>query len=298
MSRDAALPVRGRAVRELGLPLPAPGVSPLAPAAPRMPLVSRGRLLKRWRYVAAFGPELMLCAGDVRIGPARQRFWAVAEPGAPLVERTSLGSAGLALGSGDRGDVRLRIESAGVRVDLEVVDGDGAEPVEVASPSGAGGWIWTRKQAGSRARGFVELSGRRRRLELGAVIDDSAGYHARRTDWRWTAGVGHAVSGERLAWNLVSGVHDAPDASERTLWIDGRPAEVGQVRFSPDLSGIALPGGRALEFSTWAGREHRTNLLFIRSSYRAPFGAFRGELPGGLRLAEGHGVMEQHMARW
>ena len=40
------------------------------------------------------------------------------------------------------------------------------------------------------------------------------------------------------------------------------------------------------------------NLLLMRSDYRQPFGTFAGTLPGGIELAEGYGVMEQHDVRW
>jgi hypothetical protein len=36
----------------------------------------------------------------------------------------------------------------------------------------------------------------------------------------------------------------------------------------------------------------------MRSYYRQPFGTFTGELPGGLRLADGYGVMEEHEVWW
>jgi hypothetical protein len=36
----------------------------------------------------------------------------------------------------------------------------------------------------------------------------------------------------------------------------------------------------------------------VRSSYRQPFGTFSGVMPGGVRVAEGYGVMEYHDARW
>ncbi|MDQ6915457.1 MAG: hypothetical protein M3155_06555, partial [Actinomycetota bacterium] len=42
-----------------------------------MPLLAAGRLLKRWRYVGVYGPELMLCAGSAHIGPTWQVWWAV-----------------------------------------------------------------------------------------------------------------------------------------------------------------------------------------------------------------------------
>jgi hypothetical protein len=302
------LPVRGEGVRDLGLALAPPGVAPVERGAPPLALMRGGRPLKRWRYVGAFGPELMLCAGDARIGPLRQRWWAVAEAGAPLRERTSMGSAGMQLWAeapaalqgpdAASGKALLTVASRDVRLELFVQDEGQVEPVEVAARSGSAGWIWTRKRAGIPARARVSLGERRCDLELEAVVDDSAGYHARETAWRWSTGVGRAESGERVAWNLVTGVHDGPSASERTLWVDGRATEVGPARFTDDLSRVETIDGGGLEFSPWVAREHSTNLLLFRSRYRQPFGTFTGELPGGLRLAEGYGVMEEHDVRW
>jgi len=253
-----------------------------------------GRPLKRWRWVGAFGPDLMLCAGEARIGPLPQRWWAVVERDGDLIERTSMGSAGLSLGGG-----AVRVEAPRARIDVRFEADHGSAAVEVVSPSGSGdGWAWTRKVAGLPARATVELDGRRRTVELTAVIDDSAGYHERHTAWHWTVGVGRAESGERVAWNLVAGIHDGTSASERTVWVDGAPVEVGAARFAADLSRVEVDGGGTLDFTEWAAREHRTNLLVMRSAYRQPFGTFAGELPGGLRLAEGYGVMEEHDVRW
>ena len=307
----ARLPVRGEGVRELGLPLPARDEPAVGEGAARMPPFEAWRPLKRWRYLAAFGPELMLCAGDARIGPLRQRWWALAEPDVELLERTSAGSAGISLrgravaGSppaerepaGGGAAIELRIRAKELRAELSV-ETAGSRPVEVVSPSGRRGWAWTRKRAGLPARAAIDLRGRRRTLELEAVIDDSAGYHERHTAWRWSTGVGRASSGERIAWNLVTGIHDSPAASERALWVDGEPIAVAPVAIAPDLAAIRFDGGAELRFRAWSAREHRTNLLLFRSAYRQPFGTFDGELPGGLALAEGYGVMEEHDVRW
>jgi hypothetical protein len=106
------------------------------------------------------------------------------------------------------------------------------------------------------------------------------------------------TDGRRVGWNLVDGVNDDLEASERTLWIDGHPTELGPVAFASDLSSASFAEGGALEFSEWSVREHNMNALVVRSAYRQPFGTFAGELPGGLRLAEGYGVMEWHEVRW
>jgi hypothetical protein len=149
-----------------------------------------------------------------------------------------------------------------------------------------------------RTRGFVEIEGTRHEVDGVAFIDDSAGYHDRHSEWKWSAGNGFTSDGRTVSWNLVTGVHDAPAQSERTLWLDGEPAEIGPVTFAADLSSVSFAEGGALDFTEWAAREEDTNMLLMRSCYRQPFGTFSGTLPGGIALAEGYGVMEEHDVRW
>lgn len=249
-----------------------------------MPRRQGRRPLKRWRYVGVYGPELMLCVGEARVGPVPQRWWAVALPDGSLHERTSLRQGGVTIRPG-----HAAVSAPGLRLSLELSEGAG---VETASPSGAS-WIWTRKQAGVAAQGTVEVDGRAFAIDSEAVVDESAGYHERHTAWRWSAGVGRGSAGERVAWNLVEGVHDSEQDSERTVWVDGVPREAEPARFAADLSSV---GG--LSFREWSAREDHTNLLLFRSDYRQPFGTFSGRLPGGPQLSEGYGVMESHEVRW
>jgi len=137
------------------------------------------------------------------------------------------------------------------------------------------------------------LAGEVRLVDARAVIDDTAAYYDRHTQWQWCAGVGTATDGRALAWNLVSGVNDPPENSERTVWVDGTAAEVPPCEFADDLSSVD-----ELRFSAEALRSRRENLLLIRSDYRQPFGTFSGRLPGGVELAEGFGVMEHHDVWW
>jgi Protein of unknown function (DUF2804) len=247
----------------------------------RMPLLRRGRPLKRWRYVAVYRPDVMVCVGDARVAGIPQHWWAIALPDGTLIE----GSGGIELTPGC-----VRVGAGEVEISLALEEGPG---VEVVSPSGRA-WIWTRKQAPVPARGVVRAGSRTWTVDgPDAFIDDSAGYHERHTVWRWSAGIGRGVGGEHVAWNLVTGVHDAPSASERTVWVDGEPAEVGPVDFADDLSRVG-----DLTFTRWSAREDHTRRLFFRSDYLQPFGSFEGELPGGVRLESGYGVMEWHDVRW
>jgi hypothetical protein len=249
-----------------------------------MPSRQGRRPLKAWRYVGAFSEELMVCVAAVRIGPARQSFWAVWDRVAgTLLERTRMGRGGVTLGSG-----HVQVRDGDVRVSLVLEEGAG---IETVSPTGTS-YAWTRKQA-VRARGTIELPGRGARVIQGrAVIDDTAAYYERHTRWQWCAGVGHARDGRELAWNLVAGVNDAARDSERTLWVDGSPGELEPQRFDADLTSV---GG--LRFTAEATRAREENRILVRSSYRQPFGTFSGEL-GGIVLADGYGVMEAHDVHW
>ncbi len=268
------LPARGAAVRGLGLPLP----------PQRMPRRQGARPLKRWRYVGVYGPHLMLCVGEARVGPMPQRWWAVALPDGTLRQQTTLGRGGVELSPG-----HASVDSRDLRLRLDFEEDEG---VETASPAGRS-WIWTRKHGGLPVTGFAELDGRRFEIDAEAVVDESAGYHERHTSWRWSAGVGRGAGGERVAWNLVDGVHDADRDSERTVWVDGHAREAPPVPFAEDLSSVG-----ELRFEEWSAREDHTNLLLFRSDYRQPFGTFSGRLPGGPELSEGYGVMESHEVFW
>jgi hypothetical protein len=261
------LPVRGR-VGDLGVPIP----------PRRMPAMQKGRPLKRWHYVGVYRGDVMLCVGDARVAGIRQRWWAVALPDGSLFE----GGRGVSV---DPGRVHVR----GV-LDLHLSLPGG---VEVVSPHGRS-YVWTMKLAPVHVRGTVTAAGRTFELDGDdGFVDNSAGYHARHTAWKWSAGIGRATDGRAVAWNLVDGVHDRLENSERTVWIDGVPREVPPQAFADDLSRVG-----DLEFREWSARASNRNLIVMRNRYRQPFGEFSGTLPGGLALAEGHGVMEEHDVLW
>jgi hypothetical protein len=278
----ASLPYRGT----FGDPRPAALAALCLPPDPMPP--RRGlRPLKAWRYVGVYGPELMLCVGAVRIGLARQSFWAVWDRGSGrLRQRTVTGAGGgVALETG-----RARVHDRDVQLDICLAETDG---IETACRSGEH-YAWTRKQGGIRAHGRIQIDGVPRWLDARAVIDDTSAYYERHTAWRWSAGVGHARDGRALAWNLVSGVNDPPAGSERTLWIDGQPVELDPCRFATE----GLTHVDSLRFTAEAVRERRENLLLLRSRYRQPFGTFSGRLPPGIELQAGYGVMEEHEVWW
>lgn len=275
-----------------GIPWRGPGDGrpdlPLPPGP--MPLRRDGNLRKRWRYVGFYGERLMLCAARAEVGPTGTSFWVLwdRERGRELA-RTTLrpGSREVVLDG-----PRLVIDSPGLHADLRLGE---AEPIESICP-GETGWGWTRKRAGVPIEGTVEVPGRLLSVEGLGVDDESAGYQARHTSWRWSAGVGAARDGRAVAWNLVEGINDPPRKSERAVWVDGVPHEPAQVTFQ-GLDAVRFANSSLLTFTGEAERNRDDNFLLIRSTYRHRFGTFSGALDG-LDLAEARGVMESHTALW
>lgn len=268
--------------------------------------------------MGVYGPELMLCAARAEVGPLGQCFWAIWDRRAGR----TLGHTRLRPGGREviLDGPRVEINRGEVRVRLTLGE---APALETICPSGSS-WAWTRKRAGVPARGTVEIDGRRIELDAFAVDDVSAGYHRRDTAWLWSAGVGRAVDGRPVAWNLVEGINDPPERSERGIWVGagdgigegegpgvddrrggadgfgatgGPPAEPAPVSFD-GLEAVRFADGNELRFESESARRRNDNFLLIRSSYRHRFGSFSGRLEGGIELAEGFGVMERHEAHW
>jgi Protein of unknown function (DUF2804) len=297
-----ALPWRGPGPgRPEDLPLP-PG---------KMPLRYKGVNRKRWRYLGAFSGEVMVCAARVSVGPVSQTFWAVWDrKHGELIERTVMrlpgargevwsedGEGGPVDNAPDEGSL-VRIEAqhpdaGGVRGFLRAGGGTWAECV---CDNGENGFVWTRKRV-VEVDVDVRFGERRIRCTARGVEDESAGYHPRHTVWSWSAGVGRTGDGRSVGWNLVSGINDPPQRSERAIWVDGEPFEPGPVQFE-GLEAIAFDDGSRLEFSGECERRKQENRLLVRYTYRQPFGRFAGTLPRGLELERGLGVMEHHDAHW
>ena len=297
-----SLPWRGPGPgRPEGLPLP-PG---------RMPLRFKGVNRERWRYLGAFSEEVMVCAARVGVGPAGQTFWAVWDrQEKELTERTVMrlpgarGEVWSEDGSGesvenapDEGSV-VRIEAthpeAGpLRGFLRTGAGKWAESI---CPNGENGFVWTRKRV-VEVDVDLRIGARRIRCKAHGVEDESAGYHPPHTVWSWSAGVGTLTDGRAVGWNLVEGVNDPPERSERAIWVDGEPFEPGPSSFE-ELDAVTFGDGSRITCSAEAERARTEKRGPISYSYRQPFGTFTGTLPGGLELASGLGVMESHDARW
>ena len=192
---------------------------------------------------------------------------------------------GLVLHSADEGSV-VRIEAkhpeAGeVRAFLRFGT---AKWVEAVCPTADGEYVWTRKRVDVPVECDVRIGERRSQTEARGVEDESAGYHPHHTVWSWSAGVGKATDGRSVGWNLVSGINDPPERSERAHLGRRRADRARAGRASTDSRRSRFDDGSRLDFAGECERQREENRFGVRYTYRQPFGSFLRHAPGGLEL--------------
>ena len=178
----------------------------------------------------------------------------------------------------------VRDRRRGVEIDLAL------EPSATASrsrsPHGRS-YIWTRKWL---ARATGEVRCRRSHLRGGRAAADRRLRRLPRTRRPNGSGLpasGATDRGREVAWNLVTGVHDAARDSERTVWVDG----VGDARSGLSASPAIWPAsppptGSDLSFTAEATRERDTTTSDSCAATTSSRSArFAGSLPDGLQTA-------------
>ncbi|MNK61595.1 hypothetical protein D3C87_807570 [compost metagenome] len=189
---------------------------------------------------------------------------------------------------------RVVIDVPGFEVTAELA---GGAPWPCAWPIGPKGRNETVKDMGVECRGTLLLGSRERSLDGHAMVDWTRGTPARRTAWRWAAGVA-SVGDRRLAWNLRTGFDD-PDQVENALWVDGQPVPPGLATITPGSPGTPwriTAGALDLSFEPDGMRREDLNLGLVASRYQQPWGRYHGTFEG--QLLSGYGVVEDHWAIW
>src|SRR5919197_2668837 len=166
----------------------------------RMGLFRSWVLRKRWHYVTFWSPDLLLCAARVHVGPLANEYWGIWDRnGRSFRQRSHFIRRRIGLL-----DDRLEISDGDVQVELPIEPDD---QFEVYRPEGKA-YIWSRKQLCAKVIATVQV-GETTLTPTGTLfVDVNAGYHPRRTTWRWSAGAGLDREGRLVDWNVISGLFD------------------------------------------------------------------------------------------
>ena len=271
---------------------------------------ARGRIAdflghKRWTYCALASDELFVGCAVVSLGYASTALLFVADPtaksflfdesfvGGPFAIRFADGGSGcrnatftgkgVSLSVGDRG-MALKVERTKRRgeLSLQVSATPGRQaPAMGAVVPVAGGFANATEKRYCPVRGRASLGQRSFTFDKALMgTDHTRGVLARATAWRWAFLMGRTTSGATVVVNLVEGF---VGEAECCVWIDGELHALGEGRFSYDatrpLSEWRISttcGSVELRFSPFALHRETKELLFVRSNFMQPVGAFSG----------------------
>ncbi len=266
---------------------------------------------KTWQYVAVASEDAFVSAAIAHLGYVGLAFAtaydrrtgqeASFERLVPFARGFQVApdlGAGASTFTCSKGRMRFSNTSRQVEIDLPGIQvstafGDGT-PWRATWPIGRKGRNETSKDMGSESRGTLSLAGRTLSLDGRAMIDWTRGTPARKTDWRWAAGVAQA-GGRRIAWNFRMGFDD-PEQVENALWVDGQLQAPRRVLIAPGNPWRITAEGLDLLFEPDGMRREDMNLGIITSRYQQPWGRYRGTFEG--QPLEGYGVVEDHWAVW
>ncbi len=169
----------------------------------------------------------------------------------------------------------------------------------------------TRKATCFPVQGYALVGDKKFNLD-GAfgVLDDTIGWLARETRWRWASASGKSVSDKsadtpETVWgiNLVEG-HNDYDYTENAIWRDGELTYVGRATFDFDSANPLQPWHIYtdcktvdLVFTPEGIRKGDVDLGILASVYRAPLGSYSGTLLGE-KVYNIPGMAENHRAKW
>jgi hypothetical protein len=186
---------------------------------------------------------------------------------------------------------------------------DAPPAITAIAPVGPGGQALvntTEKRALLAATGELRVRGSHRPLrDALAGYDYTHGLLARRTAWRWAYALGHAKTGERVAFNIVQGFVGEPECA---AWVEGEvlPLAEGRFAFDPDnplaeWRVSTADGAVDLRFTPGGLHSEQKNLGVIASRFVQPAGAYRGRMRVGGRelvLERVLGVAEDQDVLW
>ncbi|MCB9640044.1 MAG: DUF2804 domain-containing protein [Myxococcales bacterium] len=165
---------------------------------------------------------------------------------------------------------------------------DSIEPIVVCLPLGNGRAMYSHK-AVTAAEGTMHLGPEKidfPKDQSYGLIDIHKGYYPYVMKWNWATGGGYRKDGTLLGFNLTNNqVRDQDAYNENCLWVDGKLHLLPPVTFSYNSPHTTNPwsirdahGQVDLHFQPEVIRTVNLNLLFLRSRYRGPFGAFTGSI--------------------
>lgn len=286
---------------------------------------------KRWFYMCIVSEEILIAAAVVHLGYLSNAFvYALHAPDRKMLFKKSMVAPSLCARIGETADeiVLASFRMPGVAIQMErrtnkselVMDirWKGFELAAHASPGkappisavvnfGDGLMNRTEKRAPLEVSGEAIIEGTKYSMNKAlAGYDHTNGLLPRHTVWKWAFALGHAKSGERVAFNLVEGFMGE---AECALWVDDElfPLSEGRIELDRkrplDAWRVRTAEGELdLRFDPYAMHSDARDLGIVASNFVQPAGSYSGRIQrdgkNDLELDSVLGVAEDQDMKW
>lgn len=286
---------------------------------------------KRWFYVCAVSEEILIAAAVVHLGYLSNAFvYALHAPERRLLFKKSMVAPPICARIGDTADemnlASFRMPGASIQIERRTnkselvmdmrwkgfelsafaVPGQ-APPISAVVNLGGGLINRTEKRAPLEVSGEAIIKNTKYSMNKSLMgYDHTNGLLPRHTEWRWAFALGHARSGERIAFNIVEGF---TGEAECALWIDAELYPLSEGRFEFDRKRPmdawrvrTAEGELDLRFEPYAMHSDARDLGIVASNFVQPAGSYSGRIrrdgKPDLELDSVLGVAEDQDMKW
>ncbi len=286
---------------------------------------------KRWFYVCLVSEEILIAAAVVHLGYVSNSFvYALHAPDRKMLFKQSMVAPALCARIGDTADeigvasfrmpgISIQMERTSNKSELDMnirwkdfelsarAAAGKAPPISAVMNFGGGLVNRTEKRAPLEVSGNAMINGVRYSMNKAlAGYDHTNGLLPRHTVWKWAFALGHAKSGERVAFNVVEGFNGE---AECALWIDDELFPLSEGRFELDRKKPldawrirTAEGELDLRFDPYAMHSDERDLKVISSNFVQPSGVYSGRIQrdgkDNLELDSVLGVAEDQDMKW
>lgn len=205
----------------------------------------------------------------------------------------------------------LDVATSGFSLNAELDTSSAPPSIAAIAPLAPGRANTTQKRALLTVRGRATVGSEHVSLDHAqAAYDYTSGILERHTSWKWAFGLGHAVNGARIGFNLVKGFVGEAECAFFSAPLEGAPRlhALQEGRFNFSRATPTNPwrvttddGDVDLEFTPLALHAETKNLGIVRSSFVQPIGLWNGSVRAGgeaFALKDVLGVAEDQDVVW
>jgi hypothetical protein len=203
----------------------------------------------------------------------------------------------------------LEITSKDLNMSVNFMEKD-IDVLRICTKAGANGWVYVRKNAGSKLEGRIESklgNFELNKLNIFGHNDFSMGYMRKETFWNWTCFTGLINKKDIIGVNLSAGVNET-EFSENSIWLNGKLFSLPQVSFVYDKLNLmqkwivqSKDDSINLEFTPEGIFKENVNAILLASNFNQLYGKYKGKIKlenKTYTINNLYGYAEDHYAKW